>query len=158
MDWGEERRESEGDVERADVGWSEVEFGGIDLGDKRLEQRLKVIAEDLSARPQAPINQASEDWATTKAAQRFFENPKAAEDKIFAAHQECPVRMHGQGLVLAIQDTTYLNYSSHKHVSGLGPIGDSRRDAQGLIMHSTLVVDAVNPGIACQQRLHHSAG
>src|SRR5262245_19195944 len=43
-------------------------------------------------------------------------------------------------MVLAIQDTTYLNYSHHPQTRGLGPIGDSRSDAQGLIVHSTLVV------------------
>jgi Transposase Tn5 dimerisation domain len=41
---------------------------------------------------------------------------------------------------LAIQDTTSLNYSQHPQTTGLGPIGDSRSDAQGLMLHSTLVV------------------
>src|SRR5262249_49066226 len=94
--------------------WAESEFEEVALGDKRLEQRLKRLAHDFSERPLAPINQASEDWATTKAAYRFFENPKASEEKIFAAHRTCTVhRMRGQALVLAIQDTTYLNYSRH---------------------------------------------
>src|SRR5262249_4099680 len=46
----------------------------------------------------------------------------------------------GQPVVLAIQDTSYLNYSHHPHRQGLGPIGDSQSNAQGLIMHSTLIV------------------
>jgi hypothetical protein len=102
---------------------------------------LKRLAEDLAARPQAPINQASEDWAATKAAYRFFENAKVSAEKIFGAHRTNTVqRMSTQALVLAIQDTTYLNYSPHPQTTGLGPIGDSRSDAQGLIMHSTLIV------------------
>src|SRR5262249_45907186 len=92
-------------------------------------------------RPQAPINQASADWAATKAAYRLFANPKAAQEKMFAAHRSCTVRrVQGQPVVLAIQDTSYLNYSHHPQTRGLGPIGDSRSDAQGLIMHSTLIV------------------
>jgi hypothetical protein len=102
---------------------------------------LKILVEDLSTRPQAPINQASEDRAATKAAYRFFENPTVSAEKIFAAHRTSTVqRMRGQSLVLAIQDTTYLNSSQHPQTMGLGPIGDSRSDAQGLIMHATLVV------------------
>jgi hypothetical protein len=31
------------------------EFRTVELGDKRLEQRLKRVAADLAARPQAPI-------------------------------------------------------------------------------------------------------
>ena len=141
MDWNAAFAEGEGDVERGEKGWGEREFKAVELGDKRLEQRLKVVAEDLSARPQAAINQASDDWAATKAAYRLFANPKASEEKIFAAHRTCTVqRLQGQPIVLAIQDTTYLNYSHHPQTRGLGPIGDSRSDAQGLIMHSTLVV------------------
>jgi len=141
MDWRGEREESVGAVESLEQGWGEGEFREVELGDKRLEQRLRVLAADLCARPQAPINQASADWAATKAAYRFFENPKACAEKIFAAHRTCTVqRMRAQSLVLAIQDTTYLNYSHHPQTTGLGPIGDSRSDAQGLIMHSTLVV------------------
>jgi hypothetical protein len=131
----------EGEPGRGEQTWGEIEFRAVALGDKRLEQRLQVVAEDLAARPQAPINQASADWAATKAAYRLFANPKAAEEKIFAAHRTCTVqRLQGQPVVLAIQDTTYLNYSHHPQTKGLGPIGDSRSDAQGLIMHSTLVV------------------
>jgi hypothetical protein len=40
-------------------------------------------------------------------------------------------------LVLAIQDTTFLNYTHHPATSGLGPIGGGQR---GLVMHSTLAV------------------
>jgi len=141
MDWNTAFTAGEGDAERGELTWGEREFRAVELGDKRLERRLKVVAEDLLARPQAPINQASADWAATKAAYRFFENPQATEAKIFIAHRDCTVqRMRGQAVMLAIQDTTYLNYSHHPQTRGLGPIGDSRSDAQGLIMHSTLIV------------------
>ena len=141
MGWNALFMEGAGEGERGENAWGESEFRTVELGDKRLEQRLKRVAEELAARPQAPINQASADWAATKAAYRLFANPKASERQIFAAHQACTVqRMQGQPIVLAIQDTSYLNYSHHPQTKGLGPIGDSRSDAQGLIMHSTLVV------------------
>jgi hypothetical protein len=136
---GEEGKLREGESEGES--WGEHEFGEVELSDKRLEQRLKRLANEFLQQPQAPINQASADWAATKAAYRFFENPKAAAKKIFAAHRTRTVqRMEGQSVVLAIQDTTYLNYSPHPQTTGLGPIGDSRSDAQGLILHGTLAV------------------
>ena len=87
MIWREGEEGSLREGERDAESWGEHEFGEVELGDKRLEQRLKRLANEFSQQPQAPINQASADWAATKAAYRFFENPKAAAKKIFAAHR-----------------------------------------------------------------------
>jgi transposase Tn5 family protein len=53
-------------------------------------------------------------------------------------------------LVVAIQDTTFLNYTHHPATAGLGPIGGGQR---GLVMHSTLAVtpDALPLGVLEQQ-------
>jgi len=125
----------EGDVERSEIAWGEREFRTVELSDKRLGQRLKRVAEELAARPQAPINQASADWAATKAAYRLFANPKASEQKIVAAHQQCTVqRMQGQPLVLAIQDTSY-------------PITAITRKREGWIQLG--IVEAIPRGSLC---------
>jgi hypothetical protein len=101
------------------AGWSEHEFKGADFGDARLERRLKVVAEQLAGRPEAPINQASEDWKATKAAYRFFDNEKVSDAGIFAPHQKRTVeRMRGERVVIVAQDTTSANYSSHKQAVG----------------------------------------
>ena len=55
-------------TERVDAGWSVREFHGLDLGDARLNRRLLIMAEAFGAQPAAPINQASADWQSTKAA------------------------------------------------------------------------------------------
>ena len=124
---------------KVDEDWSEREFSEVECGDRRLESRVRKVAKRLSNNPTAPINQASEDWASTKAAYRLFDNEKVSAEKILGPHQERTTeRMKGEPVVLVVQDTTYLNYSSHESVLGLGPIGDSRSDAQGLIMHSAL--------------------
>lgn len=39
--------------------WSEWEFERVNLGDQRLNTRLKKLAENLPSAPEAPINQAS---------------------------------------------------------------------------------------------------
>ncbi|MEJ0004592.1 MAG: transposase [Pararobbsia sp.] len=54
-----------------------MEFKGIDLGDKRLNQRAVLLAEQLSGNPTASIPQACGGWAETAAAYRFF-----AQDKL----------------------------------------------------------------------------
>lgn len=121
--------------------WSEWEFERVNLGDKRLNTRLKQLAEDLSSAPAAPINQASQDWAATKAAYRFFQNDKVTSEQILSPHQARTVeRMKQEPVVLAIQDTSYLNFSTHKQTQGLGPIGDRRSASVGLVTHNILAV------------------
>jgi hypothetical protein len=106
------------------------------LGDARLNRRLLMMAEAFGAQPQAPINQASADWQDTKAAYAFFANPHALPAEILLPHQQRTLeRMATHPLVLAIQDTTFLNYTHHPATSGLGPIGGGQ---PGLVMHSTL--------------------
>jgi hypothetical protein len=125
-------------TEHVDAGWSVREFDGIDLGDARLNRRLLTLAEAFGAHPQAPINQASADWQDTKAAYAFFANPHALPAEILLPHQQRTLeRMAAHPLVLAIQDTTFLNYTHHPATTGLGPIGGGQR---GLVMHSTLAV------------------
>jgi Transposase DNA-binding len=121
--------------------WSEQEFERVDLGDQRLNTRLKKLAEDLSAAPEAPINQASEDWAATKAAYRFFQNDKVTSEQILSPHRTRTLeRMKAESVVLAIQDTSYLNFSRHKQTQGLGPTGDRRSASQGLVTHNILAI------------------
>jgi hypothetical protein len=123
-------------TERVDAGWSVREFDGIDLGDARLNRRLLTITEAFGAHPQAPINQASDDWQSTKAAYAFFDNPQALPAQLLLPHQQRTLeRMAAHPLVLAIQDTTLLNFTHHPATTGLGPIGGGQR---GLVMHSTL--------------------
>lgn len=121
--------------------WSEQEFERVNLGDSRLNVRLKKLAEDLSTAPEAPINQASQDWAATKAAYRFFQNDKVTSEQILRPHRTRTLeRMQAEPIVLAVQDTSYLNFSSHKQARGLGPIGDSRSASLGLVTHNILAV------------------
>lgn len=128
------------DVEGA-TGWCEEEFGSVELGDKRLDKRLIATAVKLTMQPTAPINQACEDWAATKASYRLFDNDKVTEEKILEPHQlQTQKRMKRYPLVLAVQDTTYLNYTSHPQTKGLGPIGTEEQDLSGFVMHPTLVL------------------
>lgn len=126
-------------AENKERNWSEEELAGIDLGDERLNKRIIKLAGQLSEQPQAFINQACEDWADTKAAYRFFDNEKVDEQEIISAHSRRVVeRMKKYDIVLAIQDTTEIDYTAHPEKKGLGQIGNE--SGKGLLMHTTLAV------------------
>ena len=83
-----------------DNGWAEREFSGVEFGDKRINRRMIKVMEELSSNPLAPINQASGDWASTKATYRLLSNPKVNEEELFRAHREQTIkRFEGEELV-----------------------------------------------------------
>lgn len=122
-------------------GWSEKEFSGIQLGDKRLNKRLLKVADKFGEHPLMPINQACKDWKDVKAAYRLFYNEKVKPEKILFPHQKrTQERMKGYSTIFGIQDSTLLNYSHHPETTGLGSIGTSQQGIKGLVMHSTLAI------------------
>lgn len=131
-----EEKQKENDSE-----WLQNELSTVSLGDKRLNWRLKESAVKLASRPNVSINQACDDWAEAKATYRLFDNKKTTAEKILMAHQErTKERIVGQSRVLAVQDTSYLDYSHHPSKEGMGPIGTEQQQISGLVMHSTLAL------------------
>lgn len=121
--------------------WVENEFKTLDLGDPRRERRLKKIAADLHAQPGASIQRASGDWAGAKAAYRLFDNEALKPAAVLAAHRDATLeRARGQAVVLAVQDTTSLNFSTHRRTLGLGPISNNPDKTIGLLLHTTLLL------------------
>ena len=134
--------------------WSEEEFASLDVGDRRLNRRAITLCADFAAPPQASIPQACDDWAATKAAYRFFENPKVSAEQLLAPHQQqTSARMAGEEMVLGVQDTCYLNYTTHPSTTGLGLIGAERDGQLGLLMHSPLAMttEGVPLGLLTEQ-------
>jgi hypothetical protein len=119
--------------------WAEEEFGGLRLGDRRLEKRAVLLARDLGARPQAQIPQACQTRARTQAAYRFFDHSATDMDRLLESHyQATRQRVAQQKVVLAVQDTTSLNYSAHPATEDLGPIGSREGGPLGLLVHDTM--------------------
>jgi hypothetical protein len=120
--------------------WPEAELGHARLGDKRLVRRLVSLLRDFYARPQSSIPQACQSRARTKAAYRFLENPKMTLDKILQAHYESTIeRLKGEKIILSVQDTTSLDYSTHPETEDLGIVGlNKQRDIIGLLLHDTM--------------------
>jgi hypothetical protein len=121
--------------------WALREFGEAVVGDRRLRRRLVSLAEDFYARPQANLPQACGTRAKTKAAYRLLDHDQLSLPQLLAGHYASTVeRMGEQPVVLAVQDTTTLNYSSHLQTAGLGPVGSRKDGAQGLLLHDTLAL------------------
>jgi len=123
-----------------EVHWLESELQDVDLGDKRLDWRLRDTGKKLASNPSEPINQACDDWADTKASYRLFDNEKTDGGKVLSSHYTQTwgrAQLHAR--VLAIQDTTFLDYTHHPDKEGMGPIGTEKQNLQGMVMHSTLL-------------------
>jgi Druantia protein DruA/Transposase DNA-binding/Transposase Tn5 dimerisation domain len=119
--------------------WAEIEFGEVQLGDQRLNRRLLVLARDFYARPQAQIPQACQTRAKTQAAYRFCKHPNTQMDVLIEPHRQASQqRIAEHPVVLAVQDTTSLNYSTHPATQGLGPIASQPNGIIGLIVHDTM--------------------
>jgi hypothetical protein len=121
--------------------WSALELRHVDLGDRRLNRRLVKLLDDLLNAPEASVPQASSDWAATKAAYRFWDNPRVDPDDIRAAHRDSALERlpaHHAATVLAIQDSTSFDFTDHPAATGLGYLAHGKRF--GLWLHSTLAV------------------
>ena len=120
--------------------WVEEEFGRVRLYDERLRRRLFVMTKDFFARPGVLVPEACEgSEAKTKGAYRFLENAQVDLKTLLRSHVEATVeRVREQGVVLAVQDTTTLNYTSHRSTEGLGPINTTQDGGEGLVVHDTV--------------------
>lgn len=121
------------------VDWVEEEFEKADLGDRRLKNRLYEIVRDFYGKPQANIPQACGSRAKTKAAYRFLDNETITMEKILQSHYQTTIkRIQKEKIVLAVQDTTSLNYTTHPATENLGSIGSSSDGIIGLLVHDTM--------------------
>ncbi len=118
--------------------WIEAELANTGLGDKRLHRRAIRLCREFYANPQALLHQACRGEAALKGAYRFFRNQRVDMASILQGHYHSTterVRKH-KGVVLAVQDTTSLNYNAIRSAQGLGPI-DAKK-TQGLLVHDTM--------------------
>jgi hypothetical protein len=119
--------------------WAEGEFGRVRLPDQRLRKRLLTMARDLYARPQAQIPEACQSRAKTKAAYRFFDHARTGMEILLEPHyQATRQRLAEEKIVLAVQDSTSLNYTAHPATDALGPLSTRVDGSMGLWLHNTM--------------------
>jgi hypothetical protein len=121
------------------VEFSFSEFRSLDLGDARLDARLRSQLEKMLKSPSASVKSACSGWAETTAAYRLFNNPKVTLEKIFEPHRRCLLeRASGHDCIALIQDTTELDYSTHTAMQGRGMLNRAQR--RGFYLHSQYAV------------------
>jgi Transposase Tn5 dimerisation domain/Transposase DNA-binding len=122
------------------IKWAEEELKGLDLKDARLNARCIKLLDTLGANPQASIPGAiGKSWSETIAAYRLLSHEKVTCEKVMYPHTcSTKKRARGEKVVLALQDTTELDYSSHQAKEGIGPLNSEKH--QGLLLHPTLLV------------------
>ena len=120
--------------------WVHEEFFSVELYDTRLRKRLFQIAANFFEQPGAQIPQACKgSEAKAKAAYRFFSNMKVDMETLLKPHRESTTeRIKEHAVVLAVQDTTTLDYTSHHSTQGLGPTNTKKDKAVGLLLHDTM--------------------
>lgn len=137
------------------TGWAATELQFADLGDKRRNKRLVRLVEDLASQPNASVPQASGDLAATQAAYEFWSSPRIQAQAIREAHQKSTLeRVKQHSLIIAIQDTTELNFTHHPSKKGMGYLDNA--NSRGLKVHSVLCssVQGVPLGVLHQQVWH----
>jgi len=144
--------------------WAQQEFGGAQLGDRRLGDRLVNSARAMAQQPGMAFSGVEKgNAASIKGYYRMIDHPDDSAvtmDAILAPHQQRTFqRMMSQKVVLCIQDGSDLNFSGLAECEGLGVIGTNQTGAEsaGLHLHSMLAVttDGLPLGILdaqCQAR------
>ena len=135
-----------------DETWAVTEFAEAELGDLRRTQRLVALATVLGQHPNGALPEACGAPAMLKAAYRFFDNAAIDPRDILQSHVDATLpRLAAMPLVLAVQDTTELDWTAHPATTGLGPLGHPAH--RGLLVHTTVAFtpERVPLGVLAQQ-------
>lgn len=132
--------------------WAAKELEQANLGDARRKKRLISIVENLAAQPAESVPQASGNPAAASATYDFWNSPYFQPSDIRQAHTASTIeRIKSTEIILAIQDTTNLDFTTHRATKNLGYLDNSY--SMGLKVHSTLAVSSMGVplGILNQQ-------
>jgi hypothetical protein len=134
--------------------WWEQELAGCAFADARLGLRLRKLIERMDGAIGASLPLVCQDWATTKAAYRFFSNNRVSEAQILAGHFQATRDRFAttDGLILVVQDTTEFTFQRERaEAIGITYRVNSGKDKEGryrqhtvcgLLMHASLAVTA----------------
>src|SRR5438067_13684865 len=97
------------------------------------------MATCLAQRPSGTLPQAFPQWNDLKATYRLLDHIEFGPEQIQQPHRQQTLEECQQpGEYLMIDDTTEMDYSSHRRTEQLGYIGNGR--GRGMLLHSTLAV------------------
>jgi hypothetical protein len=109
------------------------------LGDRRRKKRLISIVENLASQFSTIVLQASVNLAAASATYDFWNSPYFHPSDLIAAQAKSTVeRIKEHPIVLAVQDTTSLDFTTQKAKKGMGYL--DCKTSFGLKVHTTLGV------------------
>ena len=129
-------------MEQSAEGFAEQAWGKVELGDRRLTRRAVKLGACMARNPEASLPRQVKDASALEGAYRLLNNTWVTLEKLLApSYAQTRAAAEKREVVLWVNDLTELDYTFHRRVEGLGPIGDGR--GRGLLMHTTI---AVGPG------------
>lgn len=149
-----QRRRQSAAVAESSREWIERELVDCTFKDERLARRFATLLGQLSSAPGESIPVVCQDWANTKAAYRFLDNPQVSEADILAGHFAATHERFAatEGPILVVHDTTEFSFKREDiapigktriHIAGTYRDGTLRRLTMcGILMHSSLAVTA----------------
>lgn len=127
--------------------WALRQFGGVQLGDKRINKRALSYAAAAAAAPDASVPKQCRTWKDTKGAYRLMDNDNVSFESLQHPHRRLTLAAAGQArTVLWVSDTTTISID-HPATEGLGPTS-SGGNGSGMLLHSTLGVEVSTPGVS----------
>lgn len=156
------RRSSDATDRTEAESWVDRETVDGTFKDARLGRRFKMLLANIAGAIGASLPFACQDWASTKAAYRFFSNDRVDKINILSGHFQATVKRFAasDGMVLVLQDTTEFSFKRErpeqigftKSIRN-GNTADRRKSVHsvcGILMHSSLAVttDGLPLGLA----------
>jgi hypothetical protein len=121
--------------------WAQEELDGVDLGDKRLNERSQRMLAQRWQRPTQSFYRSFDNPVEASGAYKLVENARyeISFQSLLAPHQlQTARRMAAEKMVLLAQDTTGLSYNGLEQTRALGSIGES--GSRGLFLHTLLAL------------------
>jgi len=119
--------------------WAERTFGGVQLHDLRRTKRAVQAATNLAENPLGSLPAHMHTWKETKALYRLLDEPDVTFAALMQPHfQQTREQATSSPVVLLVQDTTDIDLSHRRKISGVGQIGNER--GRGFFVQTVLAV------------------
>ena len=130
-----------GAFDGADADWAQREYGRTCHTDGRVRDRILRMGRAWLKSMGGDLPVIFPEKAEQKAAYRLLSNPRISMQHILEPHCEATAdRCRGEAVVLAMQDTTALNYTGLEATEGLADLGGGGKGIKGILAHAGLVV------------------
>ena len=119
--------------------WAERTFGNVQLHDLRRTRRAVKAATNLAENPKGSLPAQMHTWKETKALYRLLDHPDVTFEALMQPHlQQTREQALSSPVVLLVQDTTDIDLSHRRKISGVGQIGNER--GRGFFVQTVLAV------------------